>query len=137
MSPSHRALLLVDAIVNLVLGALLLLFPFGADELLGLPVTGSAFFPSILGGVLVGIAVALLEARAGRSGLGIDGAIAINLIGSGVLLAWLIIRPPDIPVRGLVVLWSVAVLVPAVAVAEIFHRARTTADRQPPQGGTP
>jgi uncharacterized membrane protein HdeD (DUF308 family) len=34
MKPKHKTFLLIDGIVNLILGILLLLFPFGAAEIL-------------------------------------------------------------------------------------------------------
>lgn len=122
VNPTEKSLLLVDAIANLVLGSLLLSFPLGVDHLLGLPTAESSFYPSILGGVIFGIGIALLLARAGRSGLGIDGAIAINLVGAGVLIAWLIARPSLIPTRGLVTLWIVAVVVAGIGVIELKLR---------------
>lgn len=116
---------MIDAIANLAIGALLLAFPLGTDRLLGLPVSPAAFYPSLLGAVLIGIGGALLLARAGRPGLGLDGAITINLVGAGVLVAWLIARPPVVPVRGAIVLWSVAAVVLAIGAVELVHRHRT------------
>jgi hypothetical protein len=130
-TPTDRVLLMVDAIANLALGAVLLLFGLGADELLGLPASESAFYPSILGAVLVGIGIALLIARAGGAGLGIDGAIAINLVGAGVLAAWLVTTDFAIPARGLVTLWVVAVIVLVIGVVELVHR-RARADGPSP-----
>ena len=60
MSPKHKAFLLIDGIVNLVLGVLLLLFPFGIAEILGVPQPEINFYPTILGGVIFGIGIALL-----------------------------------------------------------------------------
>ena len=119
-----RTLLLIDAVANLVLGALLLCFPLGVDDLLGLPVAESDFYPTILGGVILGIGIALLLARAGQAGLGIDGAIAINLTGAGVLAAWLLAAPPDIPTRGFITLWIVAIVVLGIGLVEIIHLIR-------------
>ena len=119
---TDRALLLVDAIANLVLGALLLGFPLGLGESLGLPKAATGFYPSILGAVIFGIGISLLFARAGRPGLGIDGAIAINLIGAGVLVVWLLTQPLDIPTRGVVTLWIVAGVVLAIGLVEFYHR---------------
>ena len=108
MKSKHKTLLVIDAIINLVLGVLLLLFPAGVVTLLGLPLTNTNFYPSILGAVLFGIGVALLIERYGAPkkirGLGLGGAIAINLCGAGVLLLWLLIAPFDIPLRGNVIL---------------------------------
>ena len=82
MTSRHRLLLALDAAVNLLLGAILLLFPAGLIALLGLPATDTHFYTSILGGVLFGIGLALLlELRGGSArirGLGLGGAIAIN-----------------------------------------------------------
>jgi hypothetical protein len=125
---TDRTLLLVDAVANLVLGALLLAYPLGIADLFGLPASDSAFYPTILGGVIFGIGISLLLARAGRPGLGIDGAIAINLVGAGVLVVWLIARPPSVPLRGLVTLWTVAVIVLGIGGVELSHRTRSDSD---------
>jgi len=126
MRSKHKTLLVIDAIINLVLGVLLLFFPAGVVELLGLPLTNTNFYPSILGAVLFGIGVALLIERYGASknirGLGLGGAIAINLCGAGVLLLWLLIAPFDIPLRGNVILWSIAIIVLIVGFVEIIAK---------------
>jgi hypothetical protein len=129
MSRMRKDLLLtIDGAVNLALGAVLAIFPRGLANLLGVPIPSSSFYPSILGGVLIGIGLALLVQRFwGRSrvtGLGIEGAIAINLCGAGVLIAWLITGGLSIPTRGLVFLWAVAVLVLGIGFTEIAMRAR-------------
>jgi hypothetical protein len=119
---TDRGLLLVDAAANLLLGLILLAFPLGTGSLLGLPGADGAFYPSLLGAVLTGIGIALLQARAGRPGLGLEGAVAINLTGAGVLAVWLLLAPPEVPTRGLVTLWAVAAIVLAIGVVEIYHR---------------
>ena len=45
MRSKHKTLLVIDAIINLVLGVLLLFFPAGVVELLGLPLTNTNFYP--------------------------------------------------------------------------------------------
>ncbi len=129
MTAAERVLLLVDAIANLVLGGLLLCFPLGIGRLLDLPAADTAFYPSILGGVIFGIGIALLLARAGRPGLGIEGAIAINLASAGVLVVWLVAQPPAIPARGLITLWVVATVVLAIGFVELILRRGV--DQQP------
>jgi hypothetical protein len=124
MTSKERILLLIDAIVNLTLGVLLLAFPLGVAQRLGLPEAASSFYPSILGGVIFGIGIALLLARSGRPGLGVDGAIAINLVGGGVLAVWLVSQPLAIPTRGLVILWIVAALVLGIGLVELVARTR-------------
>jgi len=127
MDPTHRLLLTIDAFVNLLLGLALLLLPAGLIELLGLPPTSTHFYTSILGAVLVGIGLALLiEVRGeerGSRGLGLRGAIAINLCGAGVLVTWLLRGDLEMPRRGHLVLWLVALAVLAIAVAELMVRS--------------
>ena len=127
MRPVDKRLLVIDAIVNLALGVLLLLFPAGIVNLLGLPVTNTDFYAGILGAVLFGIGIALLIERYGEPrnlrGLGLEGAIAINFCGAGVLLLWLLLVPFDIPLRGKLILWSIAVGVIAIGVVELFTRS--------------
>ena len=123
MESKHKALLLIDGVVNLILGLLLILYPVGIVELLGLPPTDTYFYPIILGAVLFGIGIALLIERYGEPrkvrGLGLGGAIAINLSGAGALVIWLVISPFSLPIRGRIILWSVAIAVLAIALAEI------------------
>jgi hypothetical protein len=125
-----RALLLVDAIINLVLGVLLLLYPQWLGEALGMPPVTTTFFPNVLGGVLFGIGLALVIAfLGGTQGLGLDGAVAINLCGAGVVAGWLIFSPRAIPSRGRITLWIIALLVIGVGLVELQHRLRTKANR--------
>jgi hypothetical protein len=127
MQRKHRTLLLVDAVVNLLLGVLLLLAPVGTLQLLGLPSTETYFYAVILGAVIVGIGVALLVellgAPARTRGLGLGGAIAINVCGGLALLGWVIVNPFELPLRGTVVLWVVAAVVLGVAIAELAARS--------------
>lgn len=124
---TQSALLSIDAAVNLVLGGLLLLFPAGVLEILGLPKVSHHFYTTILGAVIFGIGVALLidlfGAARGIRGLGLGGAIAINLCGGGVLLLWLLFRPFVLPIRGHVVLWSVAVVVLGIGIVELITKS--------------
>ncbi len=126
MESKHKTLLLIDGVINLILGILLLLFPVGVVKLLGLPYTNTNFYPGILGAVLFGIGIALLIERYGAlkniRGLGLGGAIAINLCGAGVLFVWLLIAPFDIPIRGNIILWSIAIIVLIVGLAEIIAK---------------
>jgi hypothetical protein len=113
----------IEGIVNLFLGAILLLFPAGLVELLGLPLTNTYFYASILGAIIFGIGVALLielyGARSRIRGLGLGGAIAVNLCGGGALLVWLLAVPLSIPLRGHVILWVVVTVVFIIGLAEI------------------
>jgi hypothetical protein len=116
-------MLILDGGVNLLLGAVLLTAPGWLVTTLGAPPFATRFYPSILGGVLVGIGLALLlEARRrdlGPIGLGLGGAIAINLCGAGVLAVWLMFAAEKVPVRGRIVLWLIATVVLGIAAAEL------------------
>jgi hypothetical protein len=126
----QRPLLLADAVINLLLGGLLLLYPRWLAEALGMPEVATNFFPNVLGGVLFGIGLALLIAyRGGAQGLGLDGAVAINLCGAGVVVGWLVIAPEAIPPRGKITLWTIAVLVIGIGLVELRHRLASKANR--------
>ena len=126
MKSRHKAFLLIDGFINLVLGILLLLFPFGVAGPLGIPHPSSNFYPTILGGVILGIGIALLLEAYGQGrrirGLGLGGAIVINICGAGILALWLILEPLNIPLRGLLTLWGVAVVVLGIGILEILAK---------------
>jgi len=127
MKSKRRVLLAIDAVANLFIGEMLLLFPSGLVDFLGLPETNTFFYPSILGAVIVGIGIALLIELLGGGtrmrGLGLGGAIAINLCGGGALLVWLLAGPLALPLRGKIVLWAVALIVLAIGIAEIAAKS--------------
>jgi hypothetical protein len=127
MKLKNKILLFIDCIVNLFLGVILLLFPFGIIEFFGLPPTNTHFYPSILGAVILGIGFALLLEIIGYerniSGLGLGGAIAINIIGSFALICWLIFGSLNMPLRGQIVLWIVSVIVLLIGVVEFSTKS--------------
>ncbi len=96
---SRSTLLTLDAVINLTLGALLVVFPDPVVSALGIPGTDVTFYPSILGAVLVGIGIALVVERVrGATGLGLVGAVSINLTAGLVLAAWLAFGSLALPV---------------------------------------
>jgi hypothetical protein len=125
MARTRSQVLLVDALINLVLGMALLAFPLTASWL-GLPGTTSLFYPTILGAVLFGIGLALVWETIRRgtqpAGLGLGGAVAINLSGGLVLTFWLLIGDLDIPLRGHVILWMLAAALVVISVTELAAR---------------
>jgi hypothetical protein len=127
MGKKHHILLTIDGIINLALGILLLLFPLGMAEILGVPKSNLNFYPTILGAVIFGIGIALLIERYGFKrdirGLGLGGAIVINLCGAIALLIWLVSTPLNIPLRGYVVLWSIVIIVLSVGIVEILAKS--------------
>jgi hypothetical protein len=95
-----------------------------------MPEVATTFFPNVLGGVLFGIGLALLIAyRGGTQGLGLDGAIAINLCGAGVVVGWLVMAPHAIPPRGKITLWIIALAVISIGLVELKHRIASKASR--------
>jgi hypothetical protein len=123
----RKNLLVVDGIVNLVLGVLLIFFPARLVIALDLPKVETYFYVNILGAVLFGIGLALLLERfagqQGITGLGIGGAIAINLCGAGVLVFWLLFRNLELSLGGAIFLWGIAVVVFGIAMAELLTKS--------------
>lgn len=116
---SRSTILLIDALVSLVLGVVLVAFPKSLVELLGLPPTETTFYPRLLGAVVIGIAIALLfewkRRPNGRVGLGVVGAIAVDLCAALFLAGWLLVGGLDLPVRGRVLLWLIVALLVGVS----------------------
>ena len=124
----HATLLKVDAAINLILGILLMSFPAGLVKALGVPMTDPAFYATILGGVLFGIGLALLIECYSKSsrfkGLGLGGAIAINLCGGCVLAIWLLADKLTLPLRGQLLLWFLVVLSVGLSLLEGLAHVR-------------
>ena len=122
----RTTLLRVDGFINLVLGVLLMAYPDGVFETLGVPQTEDRFYPTMLGAVLFGIGVALLVEASrlpgGIIGLGLGGAVAINLAAASVLLVWLIWGDLNIPTRGRVLLGIMSVGLVAISSFELWVR---------------
>ena len=129
-------LLLIDGILNLLLGMPLIVAPNAVAGMLGLPLPASWFYPGILGAVLTGIGIALLiQASEGRfplRGLGLEGAICINSLGAGALGGWLMFARLEIPMRGRIFLWAVVVIVLSLALIEGWCRFRGKNTIPPP-----
>ena len=115
-----HTLLLVDAVINLVLGLSLILYPPALIRLLGIPDIRPGFYARVLGGVLFGIGLALsIEAFAGVDGLGIAGAAAINLCGGAAVAGALMGQDLPIPIRGRVVLWGLVTVLAGLSLVEL------------------
>lgn len=117
---NRSTVLLIDAAVSLVLGVVLAAFPRPLVEWLGAPPAESTFYPRTLGAVVIGIAIALVVEWAGRPkgfvGLGLGGAIAIDLAAAVFLAGWLLAGASDLPARGTAVLWGIVGVLVAVSV---------------------
>lgn len=120
----HTLLLKIDAAINLILGILLLAFPLKLVKAVGMPTAEPSFYPTILGAVLFGIGLALLiecyRQSSGLMGLGLGGAIAINLCGGFVLAIWLLSGSLNLPLRGQIFLWTLVLLLVGLSLIEGF-----------------
>jgi len=121
-------ILFIDAVINLLLGILLLPASNDIAELIGAPMIECGFYSSLLGAVLFGIGAALLIETFKHdkkiSGLGLYGAIAINLCGGVVLAFWLIFGELHLPLRGLIFLWILVFLLIIISGIEYFIEKR-------------
>ena len=130
----NSRLLIIDGVINLLLGGVLVLFPGPLVIALGIPTTDQAFYPSILGAVLLGIGIALVIEYArrpgGPAGLGLGGAVAINLCGSLVLAGWLVFGRLHLPIRGYALLWGLALLIVGLSVVELLTFATAAGHRR-------
>ena len=121
-----KIILVIDAVINFILGILLLIFSPGIVNCLGIPSSSTNFYPNILGAVFIGITAALLIGAFGKNtnkftGLGLLGAISINLCGGLVLALWLIFGKMDLPDKGFIFLWSLVAVLIILSIAELLH----------------
>jgi peptidoglycan/LPS O-acetylase OafA/YrhL len=128
MNP-RKKILLVDFSVNLILGILLLAYSEKLADFLGVPFVDSSFYPNILGGIFIGIALALLieitnKSNRNTSGLGLLGAIAINFCGGIVLIFWLLSGKLKLPIHGSVFLWLLAFILVILSSYELINHLR-------------
>ena len=126
----ESTLLILDAFINYALGILCLLYPYVA-ETVGVPFVENSFYPSILGAVLFGIGIALtieyFRKKIGWVGLGLGGAVAINLVGGTVLIFWLVLGNLTIPFRGHVFLWMLAIILVLISSFELVVHVKKMA----------
>ena len=120
----RKKMLAVDGIINLVLGVSLMAFPSGLIKALGIPGGESAFYANILGGVLFGVGIALViesfRPPLRAVGLGLAGAVSINLSGSIVLALWLASGRLSLSTLGTLVGWSLVIVVVGLSLIEIY-----------------
>lgn len=128
----RSSLLNIDAAINIFLGILLLLtipFPKQIPQIFGVPAVDHPFYASILGAVLVGIGIALImegkRTNPGQFvGLGLGGALAINLCGGALLIGWLIFGDLQLPLGGTVFLWVLGLLLFTISGFELVTISR-------------
>jgi len=114
-------LLWIEFVVKLASGALLVLAPRMLARIAGLPPAEQPFWPRLLGGVLIGIAVAaLVEVRFKSSiGLGLAGAVSVNVATAATLGSMLILGQGGPSRRGRFALWLASAGLVILALVEI------------------
>lgn len=121
-----KTILLIDALINFVIGVLLLIFSPAIVSWLGVPSSSTNFYPNILGAIFIGITIALLIGAIGKKnnsteGLGLLGAISINLCGGTMLALWLIFGDIKIPAKSFIILWMLVTILIIVSLIELIH----------------
>jgi hypothetical protein len=113
-------LLWIETLTKFVPGALLVLAPLATLRVLGLPRPDTGFWPRLAGVLLVGIAGALfLEGTSRGHGLGLAGAIIVNLSGASLLAALLVLEAGPAYTRGRTAVWLVVCALVTLSVFEI------------------
>ena len=127
----RKTLILTDSLINLFLGLVLLGYSEPVIRFFGLPVTDQYFYPNILGAMLFGIGIALYIEYKRKDefiGLGLGGAISINIMGGIVLFMWLISGSLIIPLKGKIIFWVLDVILVGISSLElmVYLRNRST-----------
>ena len=114
----------------MVLGVFLVAFPSSIVRALGMPGSEGAFYANILGGVLFGVGVALVIERfrppLRTVGLGLGGAISINLCGGLVLAVWLASGRLELSTLGAFVGWALVLVLVGLSLVELYGHFRTS-----------
>lgn len=118
-----QQLLWIETLLKLSGGIVLIAMPRLAIKLLGLPFGDNAFWPRLLGGVLIGLAGAFYMegAVAGSKGLGLGGAILINLAAAGAVAGHIVLNRSSGASRGRLILWLLVALLFLLSLIEIAH----------------
>jgi hypothetical protein len=116
-------LLWIEACLKLGTGLALIVAPRTLARLFGLPSADQAFWPRLLGALLIGLAAAsLLEMRT-QGGLGLGGSIAVNLAAAAMIGALLILGRAGKTMRGRFLLWVAAATLVILSLVEIAYAA--------------
>ena len=126
---NKKTTLLIDASINFILAVLLLAFSPALVNFLGVPDAENSFYPNILGSIFLGITIALIIEAYRKNddknvGLGLVGAISINLSGGLVLLLWLLFGGLNLPLKGLIFLWVLDILLVVISSIELYTNLR-------------
>jgi hypothetical protein len=117
-----QRLLLAEMVLKGALGLVLLIAPRLAARTAGLPADGAGLWLRLAGGLLLGIAGAILVEGLKGPGRGVplSAIIAVNLGAAGGLAAALAVAPPATR-RGTAVLWLAILLLLGLGFVEIAH----------------
>ena len=122
---NSNKLLIVDAIINIFLGVLLIFYPKDLISIIGIPIVEQPFYASILGSVLFGIGIALVvQIKDSENGLGLKGAVIINICGGICLAVWLVFGNINVPLKGQIVMWSLVLILVGLSSVEFISQAR-------------
>lgn len=113
----------IELVMKLAGGLALTLLPLTTIKVLGLPKAETAFWPRLLGVVLIGLAAATFmdaSVRLGH-GLGLAGSVAINLVAALALTVMLVLKQGPAAWRGRAVLWLLVFLLGALVLVEIAY----------------
>ncbi len=128
----RSTLLELDGAGNLLLGVIFLAFPVWVSNVLGLPGGESRFYPTILGAILFGIGVALLLERFRGSrnytGLGLAGALTINLSFGLALAVWILATSVELTVLGTILLCGLVVILVGISGLELLIEMKERID---------
>jgi hypothetical protein len=128
------SLFLVNSIGNFLLGLFFIVFPTNLVNFLGLPNVNQTFYTGVLGAPLIGIGIALLlegfHEAIRTPGLGLGGAVVINLCLSLALTRWLIWGNLSLSLTGTVILWTLVAFFVGISLLEFWllrkEKARKT-----------
>ncbi len=118
-----QQLLWLETLLKAGCGLALVAAPISVIRLLGLSNPGQAFWPRLLGALLIGCgAAAYIEgAWAGSRGLGLAGLVIINLLSAAALAGTVIFGTAAPSRRGAFAVWSAVVVLFVLSLVEIAH----------------
>jgi hypothetical protein len=118
-----QQLLWIETLLKGSAGLLLTLAPNGTIRLLGLSPAAHAFWPRLLGILLLGIAGAIfLEgSHPGSHGLGLAGCLIVNFSAVLMLTAVLVFEAGPVSARGRVVMWALVVVLAWLCALELAN----------------
>ncbi|MGH1417467.1 MAG: ABC transporter permease [Hyphomicrobiaceae bacterium] len=118
-------LLYLDLIFKLASGLLLIAAPLLVCKIFGLPNPTTGFWPRLLGGVLIGHAgglfLELAVPKANGFGIGLGGALIVNLATAGMIATLLIFKAAGSTRRARFTLWLLTIALVLLSGAQLAH----------------